>query len=317
MNTQTLRYVLEVARTGSISKAADNLFISQPSLSKAIRELESALNITIFHRTSGGVTLTNKGSELMRHARGVLEQVDAMEALHLTGEDEARAFCLSAPHTAYIASAFAAFACAYAQPGAAVDMQYNEVGAAQAVRDVARERSHLGIVRCLTAYDRYFSRMIAQHRLDSQSVASYSLMALISREHPLAGKAVIAPADLRNLTELTQEDWGLPPRALSDAVGDARASRSGGIALTEWGTRLEVLRCMSDAYLLSPPTPRDVLDRFDLVQKPVDSPGLACRDVLITRPGYRFTPMDDAFVRALHDVAAEVMTGSAELGVRS
>lgn len=81
-NIQHLRYAVEVAKTGSISRAAENLFMGQPHLSKAIRELEEDMNITIFRRTPKGVEPTEQGEQFIEYARRILEQIDELEALY-------------------------------------------------------------------------------------------------------------------------------------------------------------------------------------------------------------------------------------------
>ena len=81
MNLVQLKYAVEIADTGSINKAAENLFIGQPNLSRAIKELESSLNITIFHRSAKGMDLTPDGENFIRYARTILKQVEDVENL--------------------------------------------------------------------------------------------------------------------------------------------------------------------------------------------------------------------------------------------
>ena len=82
MNIQHLRYAIEVAKTGSITQAAENLFMGQPNLSKAIRELETSLNIRLFRRSSRGVIPTPEGEEFLQYARSIIAQVDKVESLY-------------------------------------------------------------------------------------------------------------------------------------------------------------------------------------------------------------------------------------------
>ena len=79
MTLQQLKYIVTVAETGNITEAAKRLFISQPSLTNAIRELEREMQITIFHRTNKGVVISNEGDLFLSYARQVLEQVSLME----------------------------------------------------------------------------------------------------------------------------------------------------------------------------------------------------------------------------------------------
>ena len=81
MNLQQLRYAVEVERTGSITQAAENLFMGQPNLSKAIRELEREVGIEIFLRTPRGMELTEKGRVFLGYAKQILAQVRQMEEL--------------------------------------------------------------------------------------------------------------------------------------------------------------------------------------------------------------------------------------------
>ena len=79
MTLQQLKYVITVANTGTITEAANRLFISQPSLTNAIHELEKEMNITIFNRTNKGISISKEGEDFMGYARQVLEQAEAAE----------------------------------------------------------------------------------------------------------------------------------------------------------------------------------------------------------------------------------------------
>ncbi|NCB05824.1 MAG: LysR family transcriptional regulator, partial [Clostridia bacterium] len=108
MNIQHLRYAVEVERTGSITEAAENLYMGQPNLSRAIKELENSLGISIFDRTTRGIVPTAQGEEFLHYARSILSQFDAMTAHY---QKKARQeFRISVPRASYIAQAFANFA---------------------------------------------------------------------------------------------------------------------------------------------------------------------------------------------------------------
>lgn len=79
MNLVHLKYAVEVAETGSINKASEKLYVSQPNLSRAIKELEASLGVTIFDRSAKGMVLTPDGEVFVRYARSILRQVDAIE----------------------------------------------------------------------------------------------------------------------------------------------------------------------------------------------------------------------------------------------
>jgi len=104
-NLLQLKYAVEVEKTGSISKAAENLYMNQPNLSKSIRELEDDIGIAIFDRTAKGVVPTEKGREFLGYARSILAQVAEMEALYKPTDDRKIRFAVCAPRASYVSHA--------------------------------------------------------------------------------------------------------------------------------------------------------------------------------------------------------------------
>ena len=98
MTLQQLKYVLAIADKGSINEAAKSLFISQPSLSNSIKELEQELQITIFVRTNRGMTLTNDGYEFIGYARQVIQQYEILEEKYIENKYAKKHFCVSTQH---------------------------------------------------------------------------------------------------------------------------------------------------------------------------------------------------------------------------
>ena len=110
MNTLHLNYAIEVARTRSITLAAENMFMSQPNLSKAIKELEENLGFPIFERSTRGMSPTGKGSEFLIYARNILDQLEKVDMLSNPENDRIQHFNVSIPRSSYIADGFTKFA---------------------------------------------------------------------------------------------------------------------------------------------------------------------------------------------------------------
>ncbi|RUT38370.1 LysR family transcriptional regulator, partial [Paenibacillus anaericanus] len=106
MTLQQLKYVIEVASRGSINEAAKRLFISQPSLSNAIRDLEEDLHITIFERTNKGISLSVEGAEFLSYARQVVEQAELLEGRYMNAKPSPQHFSVSTHHYAFAVNAF-------------------------------------------------------------------------------------------------------------------------------------------------------------------------------------------------------------------
>ena len=109
MNILHLKYAVEIEKTRSISKAAENLFMAQPNLSRAVKELEESIGITIFNRTSKGITVTDDGEEFLRYARKIISQVDEVEAIYAKNRQVKQKFSVCVPRASYIANGFAEF----------------------------------------------------------------------------------------------------------------------------------------------------------------------------------------------------------------
>ena len=110
LNIQFLKYAVEVAEQKSISKAARNLFMGQPNLSRSIKELEDELGIIIFERTSKGINPTPDGEEFLQYAKRILSQIDEVEEIYKVGKKKKTQFSVSVPRAGYIAYAFAELA---------------------------------------------------------------------------------------------------------------------------------------------------------------------------------------------------------------
>ena len=106
MTLQQLKYVITVANTGTITEAANRLFISQPSLTNAIHELEKEMNITIFNRTNKGISISKEGEDFLGYARQVLEQAAILEDKYKGGSGGKKQFCVSTQHYSFAVNAF-------------------------------------------------------------------------------------------------------------------------------------------------------------------------------------------------------------------
>ena len=107
MNILHMKYAVEVAKLGSLNKAAETLLIAQPNISRSIKELEADLGITIFNRSAKGMDLTPEGEEFINYAQNILKQIDEVEMLYKQGAPNKQKFSISVPRACYISDAFA------------------------------------------------------------------------------------------------------------------------------------------------------------------------------------------------------------------
>ena len=144
MTLQQLKYVVATAEKGTVSEAAQSLFISQPSLTNAIRELEKEMNITIFIRTNKGITVSKEGEVFLGYARQVLEQASLLEEKYCGKQHGKRQFCISTQHYSFAVNAFVDLIKEFG--GDEYDFSIRETQTHEIIEDVARMKSELGIL---------------------------------------------------------------------------------------------------------------------------------------------------------------------------
>ena len=306
-NLLQLKYAVEVEKTGSISKAAENLYMNQPNLSKSIRELEDDIGIAIFDRTAKGVVPTEKGREFLGYARSILSQVAEMEALYKPTDDRKTRFDLCAPRASYVSQALTEVILSLG-PDADYSIDYREAGAMRTIKQVANGINQLGVIRYQTIYEPNYLSALAERSLVSETVWEFSCVAIISKRSALADRVPIANRDLTCCTEVLYGDASIPARPVNQARELAQAIEAKNtITVYERASQLELISRLDTAYAISSPVPQDVLDRFGLVQRKVDFPGNIYRDVLIYRTGYHLSRLDRLLFEKLRESAQRVI----------
>lgn len=305
MNILHLKYAVEIAKTGSLNKAAENLYMGQPNLSRAIRELETSLGITIFERTSRGMIVTADGEEFLQYARRILAQIDEMESLFRDGRQHRQTFSLSAPRADYIAAAMVAFA--DATQADAFTYYYKETNALRTIRNVLSSEYNLGIIRYAGVYDGYFKTLLEEKGLVGELVAAFDSVLLMSRQHPLADASAIRCEDLRDFTEVAHPDPFVPTLSAASVL---REELPGGakkhIFVFERASRFELLSGSPRCFCWSSPVTRAELDRYGLVERRCEDCVRTYSDVLIRKKEYCPGEADRIFLRILRETKKDL-----------
>lgn len=195
LTLQQLKYVIEVAMRGSINDAAKQLFVSQPTLSNAIRDLEEEMQITIFERSSKGVSVTKEGTEFLSYARQVIEQAELLESRYRNVKPLPQHFSVSTQHYAFAVNAFVSLVQTYGQDE--YELALRETKTYEIIEDVKSLRSEIGIL-----YLNEFNQKVIHHLLKSSGLVFHSLFVasphiFISSENPLAKRSVVTIDDLQ------------------------------------------------------------------------------------------------------------------------
>lgn len=203
MTFQQLKYVITVAETGTITEAAGKLYVSQPSLTKAIHELEKEMNIVIFNRTNKGISLSREGDEFLGYARQVLDQAAILEDKYKGGHGGKKKFCVSTQHYSFAVNAFVDLIKQYGQDE--YDFSLRETQTYEIIEDVARMRSEIGILFLNDFNEVVLDKILKSHDLEFHLLFIAKPHVFISRNHPLARREIITNEELEQYPYLSYE----------------------------------------------------------------------------------------------------------------
>lgn len=301
MNTLHLQYAVEVERCGSITQAAENLFMAQPNLSKAIRDMEEGLGIAIFERTPRGMAPTPQGREFLAYAKGILAQVKAIEAIAGRGEGENNAFSASIPRASYIADAVSRFF-ASLEGNASLDAKVEETNPIKTINDVSDGKFALGVIRYASKDESYFLEYLKEKRLLSQLLWEFSYCLLLPSRHPLAARSEIYREDLKPFLEIAHGDLAVPYLPAPDPRKNACWRR---VLVFERSIQFDLLGRVDDAYMWVSPVPDGVIKRHGLIQRRCADATERYRDALVMAVGREKTPLEERFLKILETVRDE------------
>ncbi|MFU1795807.1 LysR family transcriptional regulator [Paenibacillus azoreducens] len=203
MTLQQLRYVIEVANRGSMNEAAKRLFISQPSLSNAIKELEKELRITIFERTNKGITLSKEGAEFLGYARQVMEQAELLEGRYLNAKPSPQHFSVSTQHYAFAVNAFVNLVREYGHEE--YELALRETKTHEIIQDVKSQRSEIGILYLNEFNSKVINRLLNDANLKFTSLFTAKPHIFISIYNPLAKQPIVTIDQLAEYPYLSFE----------------------------------------------------------------------------------------------------------------
>ncbi len=201
MTLQQLKYVIAVAEAGSITEAARTLFLSQPSLSGALKEIEQEIHITIFHRSRNGTSLTDQGMEFVGYARQVVQQMELLEAKYINDEPEKQRFCVSTQHYTFTANAFVEIVQKFGQDR--YEFILNETQTHQIIEDVKNRFCDLGILYLSDANRAVLTKIFSDGDMKFCPILKAAPHVFLNREHPLADRKQITLEELRDYPRLS------------------------------------------------------------------------------------------------------------------
>ena len=289
VNTQQLQYLVEIQRTGSISHAAANLYMSQPNLSRVLRDIETTLGYPIFERTRKGVRPTQRGEKFLHHARNILRETAYMEQLG-TDASVPHRLRVCIPRSPVYAGVIQSLLCR-TDHSLGLQAHIRECHPRRALELVLEGSAEVAVLRYLESYQDYFTEQASAHRLEFLPLGKREYQLLVHRESPLAREDAISPETLLSYTELVHRE---EPAALHSG---SEASRF--IHTVDRMTRLQLLRSIPTTYLWSEPLPEAFLSENCLIQVPCPGNSPVYCEALIYNPQSALSPLEKSFIGQL------------------
>ena len=203
MTLQQLRYVITISETGSLNKAAELLYVAQPSLTGAVKELEKELGITIFHRSGRGVSLTNEGLEFITYARQVYYQYETLMGKYGKAGKRRKKFGVSAQHYSFAVKSFVETVKQY--DAEKYDFAIRETTTKDVIDDVITSKSEIGILYLSDFNRKAIEKILKRNELEFHSLTECDAYVYMWKGHPLADKKSVGFCELADYPCLSFE----------------------------------------------------------------------------------------------------------------
>ena len=287
MNLTDLHYVVEIDKSGSISKAAKELYVAQPNLSKAIKHLEREFGISIFERSSKGVKATREGQKFLEYAKRIIYEIEEMKRDCSDLGKENLSFKITVPRASYITSAFAEFIGMQSKE-TAIKAEFQENSSMHAIENVLQNGYSMGIIRYLCENEPY--------------------VILTSADGDLAKRELKTREELEDGVEILHGDWKLPTGEYTELSENGESLHPHNkIYIFERGSQFDILREVKNSYMWVSPVPEKLRKNYNLVQKHAGFSRQMIRDVLIYKKGYQKKLYEREFIGHLKETIREMM----------
>lgn len=297
MTLQQLKYISAIAELGTISEASNRLFVSQPSLTNAVKDVEAELGFDIFKRTNKGITVTSEGEEFLGYARQVLEQNSLLEQRYLKGESFSPKFSVSTQHYSFAVKAFVEVLNKF--DSWEYDFTIRETQTYEIIEDVSKLKSEIGIIFESAANQTVIDRFLKKNSLEFHELFIADPHVLISAKHPLADKEIISIEDLEDYPYLSFEQGEYNSFFFSEEILST-VKRRKNLRVSDRATGLNLIIGLN-AYTFSAGIVTEDLNGTDVIARKLDS-GEKMRIGYIVRKNAVLSEYALAYIKELQEL---------------
>lgn len=257
MTLQQMRYIIAIANCKSFSEAAKRLFVSQSTLSTAVKEIEKNLGITIFKRNNRGVTLTWDGEDLIRYIRDLVGQADYLEQKYHARKSVPTRFSVSSQHLPFATRAFVSFL--QQMDIASFDIAMRECDTYSVIRNVSDSRSELGILTISETHLHPIERILATYNLTFKPITSMRNYVFFRSRHPLADHKDVSLSELADYPFVTYDQSSESSHYTEEAL--FYESLNQNVHVSDRSTKIAMIRG-TNAFSIGPDLTNSNADKF-------------------------------------------------------
>lgn len=288
MNIQYLKYVVEVDKMGSINKAAKNLYMGQPNLSAAIKELEKDLGISIFYRSKKGVFPTKEGEKFLVYAKKIISDINQLESLYTANTDSTIRFSIAACRATYITMAVSNF--------------INDLKNKKEMTVNFNETNSLNVI-----HENFFVSLLKSKNLIFEPLWEFKMLLTFSENHPLASKKKIKAEMLKKYIEIIQGDIKIPVEKNNKTIDSYQTSPQ-SISVYDRGSHINLLVNVNEAFMWVPILPENILKRNRLTQRECTDLQIITKDILVYSAERKQSNYIKNFISSLKKVINNIPT---------
>lgn len=303
MNITELRYLVAIRKFGSVSAAAKQLYVAQPNMSKALKNLEEEYNIRLFERSSTGMIPTERGQRFIDRAQKALEEIDRLDADARHQQGSYTELRVVIPHATY--ASYAAVDFLRQSSTNELQVYLREGGATEALDLVQRQGYHMALLRYAEEDEEYYLRYCQHHGLHQETIMEFEYQLLTSKSGALANREITTLAELNDYTQVMHGNFLMPGEEGSGLHEEVASRRK--VYVYERCSQFSILQNLPDAYMWVSPMPQKALEQYQLVLKRCPAQHQRMKDVLVYPEHGGLRPEEKTFLELLRRQAEEAV----------
>ena len=306
MNLQTLRYVVTIEQTGSFSKASQYLYVSQSTLSRAVKELEEQLGITLFHRTNQGVRPTHEGRKFISRASLILQDVAQLEGQYLRGSEGGKAsLLLATQRCAAVVRVFASYYQRYCAGQEFVNLVIQEETTDNIFQLVSSGTFGLGILHYTSDREDFIYQKCEEMQLEGIVIHRSPVVAQVHEQHPLAGRKQVTLEDLAPYPHVTYNNENLTGlNYCSDIAMYSPANQKKRIVIQDRGALRDMILHTDSYYIGCDYSNLDLTDELYRRYIPIEGVTFTLNTMWVKRKEHALTSAEHHFLQVLDEAFA-------------